>query len=273
MTEFIFGRWLLPMFIRNERSIKEFMRFYPIVSTLVILNVVIWLLYFLHTSIGLTIYQYGIGQNYAVSLGDYWRLVTPIFLHSGSGISHVGFNSFSLVLFGPALEQMLGKTKFIIAYFGTGIFANIATYIIDPTSTTLHLGASGAIYGLFGIYIFMVLFRQHLIDPGNAQIIVVIFVIGLVMTFIQPNINIAAHVFGAIGGFAIAALILQNVEPFSMVKNHMKVRTRKKSNPDDIQFDPNRWDKKRNFSNNRRKNIIWIIFGILVVIGLFARFF
>jgi len=261
------------MFVRNERSIKEFIRFYPIVSTLVIVNIVIWLLFFLHTSIGIIIYNFGIGQNYAVSHGDYWRLITPIFLHSGSGISHVGFNSFSLVLFGPALEQMLGKVKFIIAYFGTGIFANFFTYFIDPTSTTFHLGASGAIYGLFGIYIFMVLLRKHLIDPGSAQIVVVIFVIGLIMTFIQPNINIAAHVFGAIGGFAIAPLILHRAEPFSMVKNYMKVKPSKNTHSDDIRFDPNRWDKKRNFSGGRGKKIIWIIFAILVVIGLLTRFF
>lgn len=259
------------MFVRNERSVKEFMQFYPIVSALVMINIVIWLLFFLRLSIGYMIYDFGIGQNLAVYYGDYWRIVTPIFLHNGFG--HVAFNSFSLVLFGPALEQMLGKVKFIIAYFATGIFANLATFIIDPTSTTFHLGASGAIYGLFGIYIFMVLFRKHLIDQGNAQLVMTIFIIGIVMTFIQPNINIAAHVFGAIGGFAIAPLILINVEPFSMARNYMKVKPRKRSNPEEIQFNPNRWDKKRNFSTKRRTNIIWIIFVILIVIGFLARYF
>lgn len=259
------------MFIRNEGSIKEFIRFYPIVSTLIIINIIIWLLYFLQFSLGHSIYNFGIGQNLSIHDGQYWRLITPIFLHGGLG--HVAFNSFSLVLFGPALEQMLGKVKFFIAYFGTGILANLATYIIDPTSMTLHLGASGAIYGLFGIYIYMVVLRKDLIDPGNAQIVMTIFIIGIVMTFVQPNINIAAHIFGAISGFAIAPLVVRNAEPFSMVKNYMRVKRKTKTNFDDIQFNPNRWHNKRKVNSKPVMKIVWIVFIILVIIGFVSRFF
>src|SRR5690625_6453763 len=132
---------------------------------------------------------------------------------------HTIFNSFALVLFGPALEQMLGKFKFVIAYLVTGIIGNVGTYLVDPMSTIVHIGASGAIYGIFGMYIFMVFFRKHLIDSGNAQIVTTIFVIGLVMTFIRPGINIFAHVFGFIGGIALGPLILNNVQPFSIYRN------------------------------------------------------
>lgn len=256
------------MFIRNERSVQDFMRFYPVISTLVIINLLLWLIIdIFHLQIGYTIYNLGIGHNISVYHGEYWRLVTPIFLHGGLG--HVLFNSFALVLFGPALEQMLGKTKFIFAYFITGIAGNIGTYVIDPVSITPHLGASGAIYGLFGIYIFMTLFRKDLIDSGNAQIVTVIFVIGLVMTFIQPNINIAAHIFGFLGGFAIGPVILKNTEPFSMARN----RPRRKKQTGDVQFNPNRWNKKRMIPTKVRKNILWIIFGLLVLLGLFSKIF
>src|SRR5690625_7564231 len=140
------------MFIRNEGSIKEFIRFYPFVSTLIIINIIIWLLYFLQFSLGHSIYNFGIGQNLSIHDGQYWRLITPVFLHGGLG--HVAFNSFALILFGPALEQMLGRFKFIFAYLITGLAGNIGTYIINPISEIPHLGASGAIYGLFGIYLF-----------------------------------------------------------------------------------------------------------------------
>lgn len=238
---------------------------------LIIINVVIYLLYALHLSLGQWIYGFGIGQNLAVSYGQYWRLITPIFLHGGLG--HVVFNSFSLVLFGPALEQMLGRFKFIIAYFATGIFANVATYVINMYSNTYHLGASGAIYGLFGVYIFMVLYRKNLIDPRNAQIVITIFVIGLIMTFVRPNINIAAHIFGAIGGFAIAPILLKNAEPFSMVKNYMKMREKTTSNSDDIRFDPNRWNKKSNMNKKKLGNILWIVIIGLAILGFLMRFF
>lgn len=256
------------MFIRTERSVQEFMRFYPVISTIVIINLLLWLVIdILQLPIGYTIYNWGIGHNLSVYHGDYWRLITPMFLHSGIG--HVVFNCFALVLFGPALEQMLGKIKFIFAYFFTGIAGNLGTFVIDPISITPHLGASGAIYGLFGIYMFMVLFRKDLIDPGNAQIVKIIFFIGLLMTFIQPNINIAAHIFGFIGGFAIAPIILTNTRPFSMARN----RPRYRGNTDDVQFNPNRWNKRRIIPVKVRKNIFWIIFGILVLLGLLSRFF
>lgn len=255
------------MFIRTERSLKEFIYFYPVVATIVIINLLLWLIIdILQLSIGYTIFNWGVGHNLSVYHGEYWRIVTPIFLHAG--LAHVLFNSFALVLFGPALEQMLGKIKFILVYFLTGIAGNLGTYIIDPVSMTPHLGASGALYGLFGIYLYMVFFRKDLIDPGNAQIVIVIFVIGLVMTFIRPNINIAAHIFGFLGGFALTPIVLKNALPFSIARNRLQRKF-----DGDVQFDPNRWKRKRLLPRNIRKNMIWIIFGILVIIGFISRYF
>src|SRR5690625_1171594 len=166
---------------------------------------------------------------------------------------------------------MFGKFKFIMAYFLAGIAGNLGTYIIEPTSFTPHLGASGAIYGLFGIYLFMIFFRKHLIDAANASIVQVIFVIGLVMTFIQPNINIAAHIFGFIGGFAIGPLVLNNVKPFSIVSNY--ARRRATFHDGDIQFDPNRWNKRRLIPPKLRKYLFWFIFGGLVLLGIISSYF
>jgi len=210
--------------------------------------------------------MWGVGNNFLISIGEYWRLVTPIFLHGD--LMHALFNSFSLVLFGPALEQMLGKTKFMIGYFGAGIIANIASYILEPPSYT-HLGASGAIFGLFGIYIFMTVFRKHLIDYQSSQIIKTILIIGLIMTFLRSNINVYGHIFGFVGGFIIAPLILSNVQPYSPWRN---TRRRRYNDDDEIQFDPNRWNKKQLIPQKLKKNAFWIILGILVLLGLWSRF-
>ena len=252
------------MFIRNERSVKEFIRYYPLVSALVIIHLVLWLFIdFLQLPLAHDLFNWGVGNNYLISEGEYWRLITPIFLHGG--LTHALFNSFSLVLFGPALEQMLGKTKFIVAYFGAGLIGNIAALLIAPPSYS-HVGASGAIFGLFGIYVFMISFRKHLIDPANGQIVMTIFIIGLVMTFLRPGINIYAHVFGFIGGFVLAPLVLtKSVVAFSPWRN---VR---RQDDHSIQFDPNRWNKRR-ISPKLKKNIIWVILGILVVFGILGRF-
>lgn len=210
----------MSLFIRTERSLKEFIYAYPIVTTLVIVNFLLWFfVYVIPIQVNdLDLYQWGAGHNRLISEhGEYWRFITPIFLHGD--FMHFLFNSFSLVLFGPALEQMLGKSKFFSIYLLAGLIGNLGTYVVDPTSIIPHIGASGAIYGLFGIYVFMVIFRKDLIDAGNAQIVMIIFAIGLFMTFTRSGINIYAHIFGAIGGFALGKLILVNATPFSIDRN------------------------------------------------------
>lgn len=200
------------MFIRTERNIQEFLKFYPVVSVLALINLGLWfIISFLKLPIGLKIYDLGIGHNLTVLLFDeYWRLVTPIFLHADFG--HVVFNTFALVLFGPALEKMLGSFKFVSIYLLTGIIGNVGTFFMDMHSVIPHLGASGAIYGLFGIYIFMVLFRKDLISKADSQIIKTIFVLGVVMSLLRSNINISAHLFGFIGGFIVGPLLLRNAK-------------------------------------------------------------
>jgi len=100
------------MFIRTERSVKEFFELYPAVSILVIIHILLWASFSIfQLNIGAELFNLGIGHNISVTHGEYWRLITPMFLHIQLG--HMIFNSFALVLFGPALERMLGIPKFI----------------------------------------------------------------------------------------------------------------------------------------------------------------
>jgi len=253
------------MFIRTE-SFRDFLQFYPVVSTIIAIQIGLWLVGFIIPPLGDWINAYGVGWNLLITEGEYWRLVTPIFLHAGFG--HILFNSFSLVLFAPGLEQMLGKIKFLFAYFFAGIAANILTVIVEPNPMYMHVGASGAIFGLFGLYLFIIFFEKHLINPQDAKLILIIAVIGLVMTFLRANINIAGHLFGFIAGFALGPLILRNVQPFSPWRNKRKARGN-----GEIGFDPNRWNKKRYRLKPYIKPILFTIIGILVIIGLLSSLF
>lgn len=78
-----------------------------------------------------------------------WRFVTAIFLHGG--LAHLTLNMFALMFFGSILERFIGGKKFLIVFFATGIFANIIAVQFYNSS----LGASGAIYGIFGALIFI----------------------------------------------------------------------------------------------------------------------
>ncbi|MEH7381173.1 rhomboid family intramembrane serine protease [Bacillus sp. JJ1533] len=237
------------MFIRTE-SFRQFLRLYPIISIIITIHILLWLLVFLSLPFGTALLQHMIGFNFLISEGEYWRLVTPIFVHSGFG--HMLFNSFSLVLFGPALESMLGKVKFTIAYLLTGILANLATFYIEPLDFA-HVGSSGAIFGLFGVYLYMVVFRKDLITQMNSQLIITILVIGLVMTFINSNVNIVAHIFGFLAGAIIAPLVLPKTS----------------SQPQIIMAGDSSYRPRMRFPKQFTiKHILWLIIIILVLLGI-----
>lgn len=199
------------MFVRTE-SFSQFIRLYPIVSIIVFIHLLLFSVALVPFLPEIWVYEHLAGINLYIFNGEWWRLVTPIFVHIG--FAHLLFNSFSLILFAPPLERMLGKFKFTIIYLTCGIAANVATYFLKPL-TYNHVGASGAIFGLFGIYVGMTLFHKHLISTQNKQVIIPIVVIGLVMTFFQANINITAHLFGLLSGLVISWLLL----PYMVRKN------------------------------------------------------
>lgn len=192
------------MFLRTE-SFKEFIRFYPVVTGIIIIHIVLYLASILPFFPEYWVVGGLAGVNIYIAQGEFWRLFTPIFVHAG--FAHMLFNSFSLILFGPALERILGKWRFVAIYLAAGIVANIATLILKPL-TYVHVGSSGAIFGLFGVYIAMIVFRRELMSRQNSQIVLTIAAIGFIMTFIQPNINVTAHLFGFLGGFVIGSIIL-----------------------------------------------------------------
>jgi rhomboid protease GluP len=193
------------MFTRTE-SLKEFLRFYPIVSIIIMIHLFLFIIGYIPFVPRSWIYEMFSGVNLYVAEGEYWRLFTPIFLHSG--FAHLLFNSISLILFGPALERIAGKGRFLTIYLISGIGANIATFLIQPL-TYVHVGSSGAIFGLFGYYLAIISFRKSMLSRENAQLIKTIAILSIIMTFLQPNINVTAHIFGLIAGYLIGAVLLK----------------------------------------------------------------
>ncbi|WP_077210588.1 rhomboid family intramembrane serine protease [Bacillus dakarensis] len=236
------------MFVRTE-SFKDFIRFYPVITIIIAIHIILYLITVLPFFPGSFIFEKLMGVNLYIAQGEYWRLVTPIFLHSG--FPHMLFNSFSLVLFGPSLERLLGKTRFIALYIATGIIANLATLLLKPMTYT-HVGSSGAIFGLFGIYIAMILFRRDLMSRANTQLILTIAVISLIMTFLQPNINITAHLFGFISGIILGSVGIGRGRELAHTVKSISNRTRERTS-----FTP--------------KSLILIGIIILALIGLLSR--
>ncbi|EPD49834.1 rhomboid family intramembrane serine protease [Paenisporosarcina sp. FSL H8-0542] len=185
------------MFSRTE-NFSQYIKSYPVVSTIIALNVIIHLLTLVPV-LGPVLFNYGAGVNYLISDGQWWRFITPMFLHAG--LMHLLFNMFSLYLFGPELEKLAGKVRFLTIYFMAGLFGTVATFLLQDANY-VHVGASGAIYGLLGAFGALVYYARKTL-PQLRQIILPIIVISIVMTFLTPNINATAHLSGLAVGFLI----------------------------------------------------------------------
>lgn len=241
------------MFTRTE-NLREFLRFYPVVSIIVCIHLALYLLTILPIFPNYWFFENFSGVNLYIMEGEYWRLITPTFMHSG--FSHMLFNSFSLVLFGPALERMIGGGRFLFVYLLSGIIANVATLLLEPLTYT-HVGSSGAIFGIFGYYIAITIFRKHMLTKQNSQIIITLSIVSLIMTFLQPNINITAHLFGLLGGFLLGAIPYYN----------------KKDLSDSIRGTAN-WatSRKKNLSTQSPiKVLIWAFVLIVAILGFWSQ--
>ncbi|MEO6204605.1 MAG: rhomboid family intramembrane serine protease, partial [Mycobacteriales bacterium] len=137
------------------------------------------------------------GGLVGVGAGQYYRLVTAAFLHAG--LFHILFNMFALAQLGPVLERALGGWRFLSLYLLSALGGSVAGYLFSSPNQ-LGVGASGAIYGLFGAY--YVIVRKM---GGETGAIVALLVINLVITFAVPIIDKRAHLGGLATGVLIAA--------------------------------------------------------------------
>ncbi len=129
---------------------------------------------------------------------EYYRLLTGMFLHVD--ILHLSFNCYTLYVIGSQLESFMGRTKYLIIYIVSGLFASLLSITL---STNPSVGASGAIFGLMGsLLYFGYHYRVYLGNVLKSQIIPLIL-FNLLYGFMLSGIDNAAHIGGLIGGILI----------------------------------------------------------------------
>ncbi|MED7928695.1 rhomboid family intramembrane serine protease [Nonomuraea sp. LP-02] len=135
-----------------------------------------------------------------VALGEqYHRLITAAFVHGG--VMHILFNSWALYVVGPYLERSFGHARYLAIYLISALGGSVLGLWLDPL-TQPTVGASGAIFGLFGA-VFVVGRRLNMDVRGIA----VLIVINLAITFVVSGISWTGHVGGLITGSLLAAAI------------------------------------------------------------------
>ncbi len=143
--------------------------------------------------------QYGAKENTLILQGQYWRFITPIFLHAN--LLHVGLNMLNLVILGVFLERLIGHWRFLLIYLLTGVVSIISSFYFMPQEVSV--GASGAIFGLVGAYsIFVLIHRRAFRNGGIPTLLWLVIVIGgnLSIGLFIPNVDNYAHMGGLISG-------------------------------------------------------------------------
>ncbi len=172
----------------------------PIVTTILVVNVVMW---FLQQFVPPLTGRLG-AQPPAIADGEWYRLITPMFLHSPAGIWHIGINSYALFIFGPNIEQGFGKARFLALYLIAGFTGGAVSYAFGPCNVT-GVGASGAIFGLLGgLLVFLYNRRQSTFVRGFMRNVILLIVLNLVIGQIIPGIDNLAHLGGLAGGGLVA---------------------------------------------------------------------
>lgn len=151
-----------------------------------------------------------LGYAGGVVNGEYYRILTSMFLHYG--IFHLLLNMWALWVVGGVLEPLLGRVRFLALYLISGIGGSVAVYLTAGMDlyllnrplfggiSTLTAGASGAVFGLFGAF-YVILHRLG----RDTRMITIILVINLIFTFTVPAISVAGHLGGLVTGALIAA--------------------------------------------------------------------
>jgi rhomboid protease GluP len=146
------------------------------------------------------------GGNFGPSTtdGEWWRLLTNIFLHGG--LMHLLLNMYGLLFVGIFLEPMLGKAKYILAYLATGILASTASIMWHEA--TLSIGASGAIFGLYGIFLALMLTKVYPVHFSKMFMVGTLLYVGInIVLGFTGGIDNAAHIGGLLSGFLIGLIL------------------------------------------------------------------
>jgi len=181
----------------------------PVVTYVLIgINILIGFLLFLFSqksgvSYDRLLFVFGAKDNLRILSGEYWRFLTPIFLHAN--ILHLFINCYSLFAIGVLVEKIFGSFKFAFVYLVAGITGNILSFIF---SSNPGVGASGSIFGLLGALLFFGIINPALFKSHFGNNVILTILINLGYGFTNARIDNFAHIGGLIGGFLTSGVVL-----------------------------------------------------------------
>lgn len=195
-------------FLQQDRNWR--LRYAPAVGIFILLNAAIFLGEIFLGIDGIDYHWLGALEPYSVVVrGEYWRLVSALFLHAG--ITHLLFNVFALYVLGPGLERTIGSVRFAATYLISGIGSSVGVVLltlIGIIRPTMVVGASGCVMGVVGAWAGFLLRHRH-VPRARERLINILMIVGIQTAFdlTTPQVSTAAHICGLVTGFLVGLMI------------------------------------------------------------------
>ncbi len=169
----------------------------PVVTTILIaLNVIMFLLSVFDYSFVINTFA-----NYYLNVknGEVYRLITAAFVHAN--ILHIFFNMYALYALGPQIEKFYGRKRYLLIYLGSALLGSLLSVVL---TNNVSVGASGAIFGLFGAMLYFGYKYRATLDGFLRSGIIPVIVINLLLGFMIPGIDVYGHIGGLLGGLVLS---------------------------------------------------------------------
>ena len=193
--------------VSNERKNKKMEKIFsskkPIITYAII---VLCMVMFVVSGFGLStekLILFGANVSVLVKNGEFLRLITYMFLHGG--FMHIFLNMYSLFVVGPRVEDFFGKWKYLLIYLISGITGGLLSVAMN--GNVISVGASGAIFGLFGALLYFGYNYRGYIGAIIRSQILPIVMYNLIIGLFIPGIDMWGHVGGLIGGVIVANML------------------------------------------------------------------
>lgn len=181
----------------------------PVNLVIVLINIIVFVILSImgDTENGYFMLMHGAGYTpYIIQHGEYYRLVTAMFLHFG--IQHLFYNMLVLLFLGDTLEKLAGKLRFLVIYMVGGVAGNIVSVIFDYMTEdyAISAGASGAIFAVIGALVGVVVLNRGRIPEYTGKRLMLMAGLSVLQGLTASGVDNCAHIGGMLCGFLLAML-------------------------------------------------------------------
>ncbi len=172
----------------------------PPYATLGLILVMFFMLIYTEYVAPFSLIKLNVNAQAVLQRGQFYRIFSSVFVHAS--LYHFLNNALGIYIFGSRIERVYGKFNMLMTFMLAAIIGNILTILLLPD--TLSVGASGGVFGLLGLALGVTLVNRNVLLGLDFNTIAIMSVVTVSASFIEPNVNFVAHIFGLVVGLLIS---------------------------------------------------------------------